>query len=103
MSLEPHCKVVRCKPGYRFDKAHPIKTLSAPKGVTNMAGANAYAAKFDTSPNTTASVSLVQWRDGVSSLSVIPDHHIGLIKYVKPSPSKPCRSLASLSPCAVKH
>lgn len=35
---------------------HPINTLSAPSGVTNIAGANAYAAKFAISPNTTATV-----------------------------------------------
>lgn len=33
---------------------YPMSTLSAPKGVTRMAGANAYAAKFATSPTTTA-------------------------------------------------
>lgn len=31
----------------------PIKTLRAPNGVTNMAGANAYAAKLHISPATT--------------------------------------------------
>lgn len=28
----------------------------------------------------------------------MPAHHIGLLRYVKPSPSKPCRSDASLRP-----
>lgn len=32
----------------------PIKTLNAPRGVTRMAGANAYAAKLATSPMITA-------------------------------------------------
>ena len=36
---------------------YPIRTLSAPSGVTNIAGANAYAAKLNTSPSTTAIVS----------------------------------------------
>lgn len=31
----------------------PINTLNAPNGVTNIAGANAYAAKLQTSPTTT--------------------------------------------------
>lgn len=35
-------------------QAYPIKTLSAPNGVTRIAGAKAYAAKFATSPIPTA-------------------------------------------------
>lgn len=34
----------------------PIKTLSAPSGVTRIAGANAYAAKFAISPTITETV-----------------------------------------------
>jgi len=33
---------------------YPINTLNAPSGVTNIAGAKAYAAKFAISPITTA-------------------------------------------------
>lgn len=33
-----------------------------------------------------------------SVLVMMPAHHIGLLRYVKPSPSKPCRSLASMRP-----
>lgn len=33
--------------------AYPIRTLSAPNGVTRIAGANAYAAKLATSPRAT--------------------------------------------------
>lgn len=33
--------------------AYPIRTLSAPSGVTRIAGANAYAAKLATSPRAT--------------------------------------------------
>jgi hypothetical protein len=36
--------------------AHPTSTLSAPSGVTSTAGANAYAAVFINSPDTTAPV-----------------------------------------------
>lgn len=35
------------------DSIYPIRTLRAPRGVTNIAGAKAYAAKFATSPITT--------------------------------------------------
>ena len=64
----------------------PIKTLSAPNGVTSMAGAKAYAAKLATSPST---------------MVTMPPHHVGLLKYAKPSPSNPCRSLASSKPFLV--
>lgn len=47
-------------------KTAPINTLSAPRGVTSIAGANAYAAKFATSPTITADLlaqfSLDRWR-----------------------------------------
>lgn len=39
----------------------PISTESAPRGVTRMAGAKAYAAKLQTSPTTTASRLSVCW------------------------------------------
>jgi hypothetical protein len=35
---------------------YPMSTLRAPSGVTRIAGAKAYAAKFAISPTTTASV-----------------------------------------------
>lgn len=35
-------------------QTHPIRTLNAPKGVTRIAGAKAYAAKLAISPRTTA-------------------------------------------------
>ena len=64
----------------------PIKTLSAPKGVTRIAGAKAYAAKFATSPQT---------------MVMMPAHQTGLFRYANPSPSKPCLSPASMSPFLV--
>lgn len=36
-------------------ESYPIKTLRAPRGVTRIAGAKEYAAKFSNSPNTTKS------------------------------------------------
>ena len=36
----------------------PIKTLNAPSGVTKIAGANAYAAKFAISPIMTSNISV---------------------------------------------
>lgn len=45
---------VVCTPVERI--AHPIKTLSAPRGVTKIAGAKAYAAKLATSPRATVNV-----------------------------------------------
>jgi hypothetical protein len=36
------------------ERRYPMSTLSAPSGVTRIAGANAYAAKFAISPTTTA-------------------------------------------------
>lgn len=81
--------------------AYPIKTLSAPNGVTRMAGAKAYAAKFAISPMTTANI--VSGNIDVPScpcvlLVMIPPHHTGLLRYEKPSPSKPCLLLASMRP-----
>jgi hypothetical protein len=43
--------------------------LIAPKGVTRMAGAKAYAAKFATSPN---------------AIVTRPNHHSGSSRYEKP-------------------
>jgi hypothetical protein len=45
---------------------HPIITLNAPSGVTKIAGAKVYAAKFATSPTT---------------IVAIPIHQIGFLKY----------------------
>ena len=46
-------------PSFSFKKydpnTAPIKTLRAPRGVTRIAGANAYAAKLAISPTITAS------------------------------------------------
>ena len=67
-------------------RVYPINTLKAPSGVTRMAGANAYAAKFAISPKT---------------MMMIPAHHVGRCKYANPSPSKPCRSDASFRPFLV--
>merc|ERR1711884_403129 len=51
-----------------------IKTLIAPSGVTNIAGANAYAAKLAASPTTIVNR---------------PAHHIHSFKYAKPpSPAR---------------
>jgi hypothetical protein len=45
-------------PSFSFKKydpnTAPIRTLRAPRGVTRIAGANAYAAKLATSPTITA-------------------------------------------------
>jgi hypothetical protein len=79
---------------------YPIKTLRAPKGVTRIAGAKAYAAKFAISPITTTTGQSMH-HPKVSEIAVlvmIPPHHVGLLKYEKPSPSKPWRSLASFRP-----
>lgn len=58
------CKLVRCFP-------YPIRTLSAPRGVTRIAGANAYAAKLATSPMATrthsVSLSFYSNRQGLPS------------------------------------
>jgi hypothetical protein len=47
-------------PSFSFKKydpsTAPIKTLRAPRGVTKIAGAKAYAAKFATSPTITTDV-----------------------------------------------
>lgn len=87
------------QPGLRLP--YPMRTLSAPNGVTNMAGAKAYAAKFATSPMTTKSCQMLQSCSPVMNPCIrvmMPPHHIGLFKYWNPSPSKPCLSLASLRP-----
>lgn len=48
----PNVPSFSCK---KYDpKTAPINTLRAPSGVTRMAGANAYAAKFAISPTITA-------------------------------------------------
>lgn len=44
-----------------------MSTLSAPSGVTSTAGANAYAAVFINSPDTTAAV-ICQFRSNVHSI-----------------------------------
>ena len=51
--------------------------------MTNIAGANAYAAKFAISPNIS---------------DTMPAHQSGVLRYAKPSPSKPCLSAASFRP-----
>lgn len=79
----------------------PINTLKAPSGVTRIAGANAYAAKFATSPRITV---VHQYRTSILFLlkqriqDRMPAHHIGLFRYENPSPSKPCLSSASIKP-----
>jgi hypothetical protein len=83
--------------------AHPIRTESAPSGVTRIAGANAYAAKLKISPITTAPCQ----QHAVSSscdyrLVVMPAHQVGFWRYLKPSPSKPCFSAEAFKPCAVE-
>jgi hypothetical protein len=45
--------------------SHLMMMLSAPRGVTKMAGANAYAAKFASSPTT---------------MDSSPAHHIGSLR-----------------------
>lgn len=64
-------------------KTAPMSTLSAPNGVTKIAGANAYAAKLATSPSTSEQ---------------IPAHQSGVFRYANPSPSNPCLSAASFKP-----
>lgn len=54
----------------QLDPTHPIITLNAPSGVTKIAGANVYAAKFATSPRT---------------MVAIPAHQIGFLKYARSS------------------
>ena len=74
-----------------------MSTLKAPRGVTRIAGANAYAAKFAISPVITATVldlAVALKSNIVRILVMIPAHHSGLLRYEKPSPSKPCLSLA---------
>lgn len=41
----------------KIANSHLMMMLRAPRGVTNIAGANAYAAKFATSPTTTENIS----------------------------------------------
>ena len=41
--------------------AYPIRTLSAPSGVTRIAGAKAYAAKLATSPRATINPLAYVW------------------------------------------
>lgn len=80
----------------------PMSTESAPRGVTRIAGAKAYAAKLKISPSTTTRsqpchlvvVSLVD------ILVVIPAHQVGFCRYPKPSPLKPCFSNEALRPCS---
>jgi hypothetical protein len=52
-------------PSFSFKKydpsTAPIKTLSAPRGVTKIAGANAYAAKFAISPTITVHIPLANF------------------------------------------
>ena len=50
----PNVPSFSCK---KYDpKTAPINTLRAPRGVTSIAGANAYAAKLATSPTITGIV-----------------------------------------------
>lgn len=58
--------------------SHLTMMLSAPKGVTRIAGANAYAAKFAASPTT---------------MLIMPAHHTGSRRYEKPpDPARKQRS-----------
>jgi len=80
--------------------AYPIRTLNAPSGVTRIAGAKAYAAKFAHSPRITAACQ----KRGVSCFyrkllrDPMPIHHVGFFKYSNPSPSNPCFAAASFRP-----
>lgn len=78
----------------------PMSTESAPKGVTKIAGANAYAAKLKISPSTTASCQSMHRPEysTARSLVVMPAHHTGFRRYPKPSPSKPCFSIDAFRP-----
>jgi hypothetical protein len=61
----------------------PIKTLNAPRGVTRIAGAKAYAAKFATSPTTTrhnVSREDLGYRGYQHIHDISPSHHIGLLR-----------------------
>lgn len=64
------------------DNAHPIRTESAPSGVTRMAGAKAYAAKLKISPTTTANGQpTVSPRGRSRSLVTMPAHQVGFRRY----------------------
>lgn len=78
----------------------PIKTDSAPNGVTRIAGAKAYAAKLNVSPNTTSSNQPRnrQTHNGRTLLVMSPAHHMGFLIYSNPSPWKPCFSSDSVKP-----
>lgn len=78
---------------------NPINTDRAPRGVTRIAGANAYAAKLKISPTTTAQNQVVfPSKSHPDSLVMMPAHQMGLRKYEKPSPSKPCFSAEAFRP-----
>lgn len=62
-----------------------MRTERAPRGVTRMAGANAYAAKLKISPKTTAESQLVAPTALLRlrrSLVTMPAHHVGFCMYV---------------------
>lgn len=77
---------------------YPISTLSAPNGVTRMAGAKVYAAKLAISPTITVEWVCFDIRNKVDVLVIMPAHQIGLRRYPWSSPLKPCRSVASIRP-----
>lgn len=96
----PNCSSKKYEP-----RTAPIRTERAPRGVTRMAGANAYAAKLNISPRTTvgevsaASVYVPLFTRHL--LVMMPAHHTGFCRYPKPSPSKPCFSIEALRPFLV--
>ena len=92
----PSCSSRKYEP-----RTAPMRTESAPSGVTRMAGANAYAAKLNISPSTTVSRQPrhMPARTGLRSLVIMPAHHVGFCRYPKPSPLKPCFSMDALRPC----
>lgn len=63
-----------------------MSTLSAPRGVTKIAGANAYAAKFANSPTPTILVISISVLSTTcfDVLVTVPPHHVGFRKNAKP-------------------
>lgn len=55
--------------------------LKAPRGVTRIAGANAYATKFATSPTITASSEYMQQMVVIVRDKMLPIYYIGLLGY----------------------
>jgi hypothetical protein len=91
----PNCSSKKYEPS-----TAPMRTESAPRGVTRMAGAKAYAAKLNISPSTTVCRQSHTHRtvSRAHALVVMPAHHTGFCRYPKPSPLKPCFSIEALRP-----